>query len=208
MTSVARAERELLCDLALEVGPDAPTLCGDWTVRDLAAHLVVRERSVWGAPGIVLPPLKSLTDKAVERAGRGSFEELVEKVRHPRSPLALPGVDTAVNTIEFFVHHEDVRRARADWEPRDLELHVEDVLWRLIRVGGRGLVRPAGVPVVIRRRDGGEYAALRKGEGAAVVTGRPSELVLYLYGRAQVSDLEFSGPDDAVRRLREAQLGF
>lgn len=208
MTSVARAERELLCDLALEVGPDAPTLCGDWTVRDLVAHLAVRERSLWGAPGIVVPPLKSLTDKAVARAGRGSFEELVEKIRHPRSPLALPGVDIAANTIEYFVHHEDIRRARADWEPRDLKLHVEDVLWRLIRVGGRGLVRPAGVPVVIRRRDDGQHVTLRKGAGAAEVTGLPSELVLYLYGRGQVAGLEFSGPDRAVRRLREAQLGF
>lgn len=208
MTSVARAERELLCDLALEVGPDAPTLCGEWTVRALLAHLVVRERSVWGAPGIVVPPLKSLTDKAIAKAGRGSFSELVEKVRHPRSPMALPGVDAAVNTIEFFVHHEDIRRARPDWEARDLELHVEDVLWRLIRVMGRGLVRPAGVPVVIQRRDGGEYAALRKGEGAAVVTGRPSELVLFLYGRAQVAGLEFAGPEEAVRRLRESRLGF
>ena len=33
-----------LCDLFEEVGPDAPTLCGDWTTRDLAAHLVMRER--------------------------------------------------------------------------------------------------------------------------------------------------------------------
>jgi len=208
MTTVARAERGLLCDLALEVGPDAPTLSGDWTVRELLAHLVVRERSVWGAPGIVVPPLKALTDKAVDRAGSGSFEELVEKVRHPRSPLALPGVDAAVNTIEFFVHHEDIRRAVPDWEPRDLPLHVQDVLWRLVRIAGRGLVRPAGVPVVIRRVDGGEASTLRKGEGAVEVTGLPSELVLFLYGRAQTHGVEFTGPDDAVRRLRRASLGF
>ena len=50
MPSPARAERAALCDLFLEVGPDAPTLCGAWTTRDLAAHLVVRERRPDAAP--------------------------------------------------------------------------------------------------------------------------------------------------------------
>ena len=39
--AVARAERAALADLMLEVGPDAPTLCGTWTTRDLAARLGV-----------------------------------------------------------------------------------------------------------------------------------------------------------------------
>ncbi len=52
--TTARRERLALCDLFLEVGPDAPTLCGDWTARDLAAHLVMRERRPDGAIGIVL----------------------------------------------------------------------------------------------------------------------------------------------------------
>jgi uncharacterized protein (TIGR03083 family) len=42
--TLARAERAALCDLFDEVGPDAPTLCAGWTTRDLAAHLVIRER--------------------------------------------------------------------------------------------------------------------------------------------------------------------
>ena len=36
-------ERLGLCDLLLELGPDAPTLCEGWTTADLAAHLVLRE---------------------------------------------------------------------------------------------------------------------------------------------------------------------
>jgi hypothetical protein len=36
-------ERLELCDLLLELGPDAPTLCEGWTTADLAAHLVLRE---------------------------------------------------------------------------------------------------------------------------------------------------------------------
>ncbi|MGD0448569.1 MAG: maleylpyruvate isomerase family mycothiol-dependent enzyme [Candidatus Dormibacteria bacterium] len=37
-------ERRELCDLLIQVGPDAPTLCEGWTTSDLAAHLVLRER--------------------------------------------------------------------------------------------------------------------------------------------------------------------
>ena len=36
-------ERLGLCDLLLELGPEAPTLCAGWTTADLAAHLVLRE---------------------------------------------------------------------------------------------------------------------------------------------------------------------
>ncbi len=57
--SVARAERAALADLMLEVGPDSPTLCGDWTTRDLAAHLVLRERRPEAA-GLVVPALRRL----------------------------------------------------------------------------------------------------------------------------------------------------
>ena len=36
---MAQRERQQLADLMASVGPDAPTLCEGWTVRDLAAHL-------------------------------------------------------------------------------------------------------------------------------------------------------------------------
>ena len=45
MTSIAAHERMLLCALAQQLGPDEPTLCAGWTVRDLVAHLLVREGS-------------------------------------------------------------------------------------------------------------------------------------------------------------------
>jgi hypothetical protein len=48
------AERSQLCDLLEELGPGAPTLLGPWTARDLAAHLILRERDHLAAPGLVL----------------------------------------------------------------------------------------------------------------------------------------------------------
>ena len=207
MTSFARAERTRLCDLALETGPDAPTLCGDWTVRDLVAHLVVREHSPLAA-GIVVPPLASVTDRETERVARKPFDKLVSRVRKARNPLALPGVDRAVNTAEYFVHHEDIRRATDGWEPRELATDEQDALWKVVRVSGKGLIRPAGVPVVVRRADADAETMLRGGDDPVVVTGLPSEVVLFLSGRRQTSGLVFDGPDDKVARLREARLGI
>ena len=207
MTSFARAERTRLCDLALETGPDAPTLCGDWTVRDLVAHLVVREHSPLAA-GIVVPPLASVTDRETERVAKKPFDKLVSRVRKARNPLALPGVDRAVNTAEYFVHHEDIRRATDGWEPRELATDEQDALWKVVRMSGKGLIRPAGVPVVVRRADADAETVLRAGDDPVAVTGLPSEVVLFLYGRRETAGLVFDGPDDKVARLREARLGI
>ena len=49
------AERAQLADLLGELGPEAPTLLVPWTTRDLAAHLVLRERDHLAGPGLVLP---------------------------------------------------------------------------------------------------------------------------------------------------------
>lgn len=207
MTSFARSERIRLCDLALETGPDAPTLCGDWTVRELMAHLVVRETSPLSV-GIVVPPLASVTERETERVAKKSFDKLVARVRKARNPMALPGVDAALNTAEYFVHHEDVRRAAPDWQPRTLEPDEEDALWRIVRISGKGLIRPAGVPVVARRTDTGADTNLRAGSDPVVVSGMPSEIVLFLYGRDQTRGLTFEGPDDRIAQLREASLGI
>jgi uncharacterized protein (TIGR03085 family) len=208
MSSVARAERHQLCDLALELGPSAPTLCGDWDVKELLAHLVVRERSPLGAPGILVPRLEHLTDRAMHKAARRDLATLVRQLRAARSLLAVPVVDQLVNTLEFFVHHEDIRRAQHGWTPRALDDRTNDVLWRAITVGGRALVRPAGVPVSIRRADSRDTSVLRRGSDPVVVTGPVGELVMFLYGRRQTAGLEFAGPETSVRRLRNASLGL
>ena len=49
------AERAQLSDLLDELGPGAPTLLAPWTARDIAAHLVLRERDYLGGPGLSCP---------------------------------------------------------------------------------------------------------------------------------------------------------
>ena len=81
MPSPAAVERASLCDLFLEVGPDAPTLCGDWTTRDLAAHLVVRERRPDAAAGIVCRSVAGYSEKVRVAETERPWTELVERVR-------------------------------------------------------------------------------------------------------------------------------
>jgi len=210
VSSLAQSERLRLCDTALVVGPDAPTLSGEWNVRDLLAHLVVRDSDPVGGPGIVLPPLAFLTERRMRSIARADFAHLVERVRRPAvwAPARLPQLDRALNTLEFFVHHEDIRRAQPGWAPRELTVGEQKQLWKAIGYAGRGLVRPSGVPVAIRWEETGVETTLRRGERPVMVTGDPGEITLFLFGRDQMSGLAFDGPPPHVTKLRHAGLGI
>ena len=100
-----------------------PTLCGDWTTRDLAAHLVVRERRLDAAPGITIPFLAGYTDRVQHQvAASTDWDELLDKIASGPpilSPFKL--LDPVANMDEMFIHHEDVRRAQSDGQPRKLD---------------------------------------------------------------------------------------
>lgn len=208
-TPLARRERHALCDLALTVGEDAPTLCGDWTVQELVAHLLVRENRPWAAAGIALPPLAGLTERSMERMARKDFGVLVEKLRDPGlTPYRLRPLEVALNTLEYFVHHEDLRRAQPGAAPRSLDPRDLELVWRLGRGSGRLMSRRIGVPLRIRRSDTGAETVLRPGDGPVVVSGPPAEVVLFLFGRDYARDLSFEGPPEAVATVRGADLGI
>src|SRR4051794_19999893 len=158
----ARTERSALCDLVLEVGPDAPTLCEGWTTRDLAAHLVVREHRPDAALGIVASPLAAHGEKVrLATAGR-PWDELVSAVRAGPpmwSPMRIAAVDRAANTLEFYVHHEDVRRATEGWAPRVLDPDLDAQLWNTLHRMGRFSMRRAPAGVVLATPDGRSVTA-------------------------------------------------
>ncbi|QNN53065.1 TIGR03085 family metal-binding protein [Nocardioides mesophilus] len=208
-TSLARSERTALCDTALAVGPDQPTLCGEWTVKELVVHLLVRERSP-AAIGIVLSPAAGLTEREMRRKGRQPFEELVARLRKgpsPWSPYALPKLDGLLNTLEFFVHHEDIRRAGAGWEPRELGGDAQKVLWSMVRTAGKGLLRSAPAPVVIENATTGSRTVLKDGPEPVVVSGPPGEVTMFVFGRQPQARVTLSGPDQAVAALQAASFG-
>lgn len=211
MSTHAKRERLLLADLLETAGPEAPTLCEGWTTRDLAAHVVVRERRPDAAGGILVKQLASRLERVTAEFLAKPYDELIGLIRTgpPRfSPFSLKQVDEMSNVIEFYVHAEDVRRAQPDWTPRELDPVFQDALWsrleRSARLMGRGV--PTGL--VLRRPDG-QTAVARRGAPVVTVTGEPSELVLFAYGRQGAAKVELEGDENAVAQLRATkQLGI
>ncbi len=194
---VARDERRLLTELLREVGPDAPTLCDPWRTRDLAAHLVLRERRLDAAAGILVKPLAAHTQQVQDRYAAKPWPELVDLVRTgpPKwSPYAL--LDELVNGVEYFVHHEDVRRAADGWQPRPPDPTRDAALWNGLRRTAKLTYRSSPVGVVLRRPDG-ESITAKAGPNPVLLTGQVPELLLHALGRKPV-DVEFDGDPDAV----------
>jgi uncharacterized protein (TIGR03085 family) len=207
MTNHARSERRALADLLDEVGPDAPTLCEGWDTADLAAHLVLRERRPDAALGIAVPPAARYTER-VQRSIRDArrWPALVDTVRNG-PPLLLKPLDGPVNTMEYFIHHEDVRRARPGWRPRDLDEAEEAALWHRLALTARVLFRRSPVGVVIDSPGHGRVTA-KAGSQEVTLTGPPSELLLFAFGRQDQARVDTAGPGDATERLRRARLGL
>jgi len=206
-----RAERAALCDLFLQVGPDAPTLCEGWATYDLAAHLFIRERKPLSGPGLVMGGAAArLTARILARAKeRHSYPELVARVRGGPPPWTAP-FDGLINLTEYFVHHEDVRRGGGVNTPRtgpEAEA-IENALWKMLRRGARFMTRPVKAGGVDLARTHGDVIHARPGTSVATITGPAGEIVLFLSGRKTAAQVELGGPPEAVEALRAAEFGL
>ena len=210
MTTSARSERLALCDLLDQVGPDAPTLCGSWTTRDLAAHLVVRERRPDAAAGLVIGPLAGHGEKVRSQEALRPYAEIVDRVRTGPpvfSPTRLGAVDAVVNTVEFFVHHEDVRRGGGDWTPRHLDPQLDADLRKALGRMGKMMAKSSPCGLVLEPA-GGTRTVAKAGEPSVTLRGPVGELVLFLFGRQARSQVEIVGPDDLAEAVRTASFGI
>lgn len=205
MTSTASAERAALCDLLDALGPDAPTLCDGWDTRDLATHLMVRDRDPKAWAGITVPRLAKLAESAMAAQADRPYAEIVAAVRAgaPKwSPLGLPGAKDALNLIEYVVHHEDVRRAQPGWGPRAVPASLADPLWSSLKLAGRAQLRKAPDGVLLRRAGTDAQIAAKKGALTVTVVGDPVELALFVTGRGPAARVDLSGDDAAIARLQ------
>jgi uncharacterized protein (TIGR03085 family) len=209
MARFAQMERQALADLFLAVGPDAPTVNEGWTTRDLAAHLVVRERRPDAGPGIWLPVLRGYSEGVRLRLAARPFPELVEMVRQPPvwSPLSNPLTDEVANLMEFFIHHEDVRRAQPVWQPRDVPPGEQAALWKRAAALSKLRLRRFGGAVRVVADGYGEVTTGGGGE-PVLISAPPGELVLFLSGRQRVARVEIDCPVALEERLRNAGFGF
>lgn len=205
--TAAQRERAALVETMRSVGPDAPTLCEGWTTRDLAAHLVVRERRPDAAPGIMVPFLAGYTDRVQRRAAASTdWEDLLHKIASG-PPLLSPFklVDSVANMDEMFVHHEDVRRAQANWAPRSLDADTLKALRRPLGFMARLTLGNVPARVTLRTPDGETVAVVGRGADLTV-TGDIAELTLFVAGRDEAA-LTFSDAQ-LIQTARAARRGL
>jgi uncharacterized protein (TIGR03085 family) len=205
----ASEERKALADALQAAGPDAPTLCEGWLTRDLAAHLVLRERRPDAAAGILLKPLNGYNKKVQERLAAGDYAELVGKVRRPQSfsLLRIGALEEAMNLVEFYVHHEDVRRAAGEHSPRALPPGYVDALRKRVRGSAKLSARRFPGTIVVEPTGMAPFEAGAGGERVEVA-GDPGELLLFFTGRQRVAQVSVQGPDAVAGRLQNARLGL
>lgn len=204
----ARVERRGLVEAMRREGPEAPTLCTGWTTRDLAVHLLLRERRPDAAAGMFLPPLGAWTGRVTRGYIARDYDELLDDVEAGPpwySPFAL--ADKYVNLAEMFVHHEDVLRGGADptgpWMPRQLAPELSTALELPLKMMGRVTMGKSPARVQLCAPDGRELLSVGSGE-PVTVSGAVGELVLFAFGRAPV-DVTFRGDPAVVALLQTAR---
>ncbi|MDT5208848.1 MAG: hypothetical protein QOF67_1263 [Mycobacterium sp.] len=206
--TAAQRERAALVETMRIVGPEAPTLCGDWTTRDLAAHLVVREGRLDATPGIAVPFLAGYTEKVRRQTAESTdWEVLLDKVASG-PPLYSPFkiFDPVANMGEMFIHHEDVRRAQSDWEPRPLDDATVRALGRGLPIMARLTLAKAPARVTMRTSQGKDLVTVGRGP-ELTITGEPQELLLFISGRDAVR-LTFDGDAKLVDAVRASRRGL
>jgi uncharacterized protein (TIGR03085 family) len=203
---VLEAERAALCDTLERLGPDAPTLCAGWTTADLAAHLVVRERNVAAAPGVVLGgPFAAYTARAMEREKARGYGALLARLR-TGPPAFMLATMAGVNVSENWVHHEDARRANGEGarpEDPDTARILARVTRRMAKFQARRM-SPCGLALDLPD----EMIIVRAGHPTAVMAGPIGECVLFLNGRRAAAQVELNGDPEAIDRLQRVKLGI
>lgn len=187
MTNLAASERASLSDLLDRVGRAMPTLCEGWQTRDLVAHLVLRESRPDAALGVVISPLAGWTARLQKKLLRKDYTDLVNRLRSgpPRwSPYHPRRVDELLNSIEYFVHHEDVRRAAPQWEPRVFDTATNALLWKRSTQMAKHVLKSAPGGIELVRSDTGQRHTVRStapGQSTLTLTGAPQELLMYMF---------------------------
>src|SRR5438105_11129921 len=115
--AMTRAEREDLAQLLESLTPeqwDAQSLCSEWRVRDVVAHLI----SATESPAAFMGPLlasgfnfNKASAKDARRRGRAPSEDLLKQFRtaipSTRTPPFAKPITVLADTI---VHTQDIRR--------------------------------------------------------------------------------------------------
>ncbi|WP_052466781.1 maleylpyruvate isomerase family mycothiol-dependent enzyme [Mobilicoccus massiliensis] len=184
-----REALQAFCDALDAVAPDAPTLCEGWDAHDLAVHLWVITHDPLSWPGEFLPitPLRRLTRRRARRLRtERPYSALVAALRAGSGAIAcMPGderLEGCRHAIgEYFVHTQDIVRANGI-EQRPPALELENALWRRLGVA-TPVLKWRDHPGLLLTRPDGLTAQATRGRPRTRVSGSPSELMCWVYGR-------------------------
>ena len=178
------------CDALAAVDADAVTLCAGWSAHDLAIHLwcIKREPLAWA--GLVLPMLSPLTKQRAELIRRRwSYAHLIRQLRSESGPIACMPLDRWENHRhslgEYYVHTQDVARPNSVPQPAP-DAELQEALWLRSGAAARALRRRLPRGLVLQHSDGRRMMPGR-GRPELVISGAPSELICWVYGRRSVA---------------------
>jgi uncharacterized protein (TIGR03085 family) len=184
-------DRQLLrlCDVLDAVEPDAATLCAGWTAHDLAIHVWILQHDPLGWPGVLVPALGRPRAERIRR--RRSYGELVDRLRSGRGTIACMPLDRWEGHRhalgEFWIHTQDVARPNGIVQPA-ADPALQEALWRRVQRAARRLHRHRSPGLVLERPDGRRFAVTEQ-PARCIVTGEPTELMCWVYGREAVADV-------------------
>lgn len=197
---LARAERADLADFLATLSPqqwDTPSLCAEWTVKDVVAHVISYEDL--GTKAL----LRRFAKGRVIHANQVGVDELADLtsdqlVSFLRGHLQPSGLTAAfggmIALVDGTIHHQDIRRALG--QPRRIPAERLGKVLQLLRGNPR-----LGVPQRIRglrlRAVDIDWAI---GRGAEI-TGPGEALMMAMAGRG-VALGELAGPGKAVLAAR------
>ena len=188
--AIVHAERRALVDelrtLTAEQW-DTPSLCGEWTVHQVAAHLI--DSASTGGFAFVRRMMASRGDfdrdnaVGLERELRARPEDTLAALEAVTESTRTPPADLATRLVEAFVHGEDIRRPlgrTGDYPARGVAAALDYLIKTGAGMGG-GKERVRGLRVVASDLDWSTGAGPE-------LTGRGIDLLLALSGRPAGAD--------------------